>query len=45
MFKEYKGVAILCLVITILSIFWIVGFDKPNSTKRVSNDKSIIINA
>ena len=43
--KDYKGVAILYLVLTIVSIFWVVGFDKPNTTKRVSNDKSIVLNA
>jgi len=43
--KGYKGVAILYLVLTIVSIFWIVGFDKPEATKHVSNEKSIVLNA
>jgi len=45
MFKEYKGVVVICLVLTIISVFWVVGFDKPSNTKRVSNDKSIVLNA
>lgn len=45
MFKEYKGVAIICLVLTVISVFWVVGFDKPSNTKSVSNEKSIVLNA
>ena len=45
MLNEYKGALILCLVLTIISVFWVVGFDKPDNAKRVSNDKSIVLNA
>ena len=45
MFKEYKGVAIICLVLTVISVFWVVGVDKPSNTKSVSNEKTIVLNA
>lgn len=42
--KEYKGVAFIYLVITIINIFWVVGFDVPEKTEQVSNESNIVVN-
>lgn len=43
---EYKGVAIVYLVITIIAMFWITGFSKPDTNSQVKNDtnREVVIN-
>ncbi len=42
--KEFKGVAFIYLVITIINIFWVVGFDVPEKTEQVSNENNMVVN-
>lgn len=41
--KDYKGVALIYAILTLVSVVWIVNFDKP-STKQVSNERNVVIN-
>jgi len=41
--KDYKGVVLIYAILTLLSIIWIVNFDKPN-IKQVSNERNVVIN-
>lgn len=45
-FEEYKGVAIIYLVITIISIIWISGVNTQNKGMQVNNNdkKQVVIN-
>lgn len=45
LFKGYKGVAIIYIILTVLNIIWLVGYDNNTTTKQVSNEKSIVLNA
>ena len=42
--KEYKGVALIYLVLTVVNVLWFVNFEKPTDVKRVSNEKNIVLN-
>jgi len=42
--KDYKGVAIIYLVITIINILFVVNYNKPNEVKQVSNEKQVVYN-
>lgn len=44
--KDYKGVALIYLVITLVNVIWFVNFEKPNEeVSRVSNEKTVVFNA
>lgn len=45
MFKGYKGVALIYLVITLVNILWVVNYEKPVDTKQVSKERSVVLNA
>lgn len=42
--KDYKGVAIIYVILTIVNVIWIVGYEKPDEIKQVSNEKNVVIN-
>ena len=40
--KDYKGVAIMYLILTIISIIWFVGYEKPEYVNsKVDNTKMV----
>lgn len=39
--KDYKGVALIYLVITIINIICLVNYEKPNENIRVQNEKAV----
>ena len=41
LFKDYKGVMLIYLVITIINVVWMVNYEKPNDNKRVQNENSV----
>lgn len=43
--KDYKGVAVIYIVLTLINIVWVVNYEKPVDNKRVSNEKNIVLNA
>jgi len=43
--KDYKGVALIYLVITIVNVIWVVNYNKPEDIKQVSNEKNVVFNA
>ena len=45
LFKDYKGVALLYLLITIINVVWVINYEKPNDVKQVQNEKQVVINA
>ena len=42
--KDYKGVAIIYLIITVINILFVVNYNKPNEVKQVSNEKQVVYN-
>ena len=45
LFKEYKGVALIYLFITIVNVMWVVNYEKPDYIKQVNKEKDIVLNA
>ena len=43
--KDYKGVAFIYIVLTLVNVLWVVNYEKPVNVKRVSNEKNIVLNA
>lgn len=43
--KDYKGVALIYIILTIVNIIWIVGYEKPIETTQVSSERNVVINA
>ncbi len=43
--KDYKGVALIYLVITLVNVIWVVNYNKPEDVKQVSNERNIVLNA
>ena len=42
--KDYKGVAIIYLIITVINILFVVNYNKPNEVKHVSNEEQVDYN-
>lgn len=42
--KDYKGVLLIYVVLTIINAIWIVGYEKPSDVKQVSTEKNVVIN-
>lgn len=42
--KEYKAVALIYLIITLVNVIWVINYDKPNEIKQVSKEKVILQN-
>ena len=42
--KEYKGIAFIYIVLTLVNVLWIINYEEPVETKRVSNEKNIVLN-
>ena len=45
LFKGYKAVAVLYLIITVINIVWVVNYEKPNDIKQVNKQKDVVLNA
>lgn len=45
LFKGYKGVAIIYLVLTIINVVWVVNYEKPSSEKQVSAIRDVVLNS
>lgn len=43
--KDYKGVALIYIVLTLVNAIWIIGYERPSEVKQVSNERSIVLNA
>lgn len=43
--KDYKGVALIYLVITLINVIWVVNYNKPDDIKQVSNERNVVLNA
>lgn len=43
--KDYKGVALIYLIITLINVVWVVNYDKPNDIKQVSKERNVVLNA
>lgn len=44
-FRGYKGVALIYLVITLVNVIWVVNYEKPVDTKQVSKERNVVLNA
>ena len=42
--KDYKGVALLYLVIILVNIIWVVNYEKPQDLKQVNKERNIVFN-
>lgn len=43
--KDYKGVALIYLVITLINVVWVVNYEKPNDVKQVNKERNVVLNA
>lgn len=43
--KDYKGVALIYLIITLVNVAWVVNYDKLNDIKQVSKERNVVLNA
>ena len=41
--KDYKKVAIIYILLTLINVIWIVSYDRNDNVKQVSNDKKIAL--
>jgi len=41
--KDYKGMAFVYLVLTLINIIWLVSYDKPSAVKQVELKKSSLV--
>ena len=44
-FKEYKGVALVYLVITLINVVFIVNYEKPGDVKQAAKERNVVLNA
>lgn len=44
-FKEYKVVAIIYLVLTIINVVWLVNYDRSDMKKQVKKTTDIVYKA
>lgn len=44
LFKGYKGVALIYLIITLINIIWLVNYEKPDEVKQVSKERNVVLN-
>lgn len=42
-FKDYKGVALIYLVVTIINVICLINYEKPNETVRTENEKAVVV--
>ncbi len=42
--KDYKGMMIIFLIITIVNVLWVVNAPTNEGEKQVRNDTSIVLN-
>lgn len=42
--KDYKGMMIIFLIITIVNVLWVVNAPTSEDEKQVRNDTSIVLN-
>lgn len=43
--KDYKMVAVVYLIITLVNVVWLVNYERPQTTSHVSNEKNVVLNA
>ena len=43
--KNYKGVALIYLILTLVNVIWIISYDKQSEVKQVSNERNFVLNA
>lgn len=42
--REYKGVALIYLVLALINVVWMINVENPVNKEKVSNEKSIVMN-
>lgn len=42
--KDYKGVAFIYVILTLINVVWVIGYEKIDEVKQVSNEKNVVIN-
>lgn len=43
--KEYKGIMIMFLIITIVNVIWVTSYDNSKIVNTVNKEKTIALNA
>ncbi len=41
--KDYKGVAIVYLVLTIFNVLWVINYDKPSENLEAKVNTEVVI--
>ena len=42
-FKDYKGVALIYLVVTIINVICLINYEKPIETVKIENEKAVVV--
>lgn len=42
--KDYKGVALIYIIITLVNVLWVVNYDRPNEVKQVQKERNVVMN-
>lgn len=43
--KDYKGVALIYIVLTLINVVWLVSYERPNKLSHVKTKKEVVFNA
>lgn len=44
-FKGYKGVALIYLIITIVNVIWVINYERPTDIKQASEKTNVVLNS
>ena len=42
--KGYKKVVMLNLVLTVINVIWVIGYERPTEKNEVYKEKNVVIN-
>lgn len=45
LFKGYKGVALIYLIITIVNVIWVINYERPTDIKQASEKTNVVLNS
>ena len=42
--KGYKSVIMIYLILSVVNVIWVIGYEKPVEKKEVYKEKSVVVN-
>ncbi len=43
--KDYKGVALIYIVITLINVIWVINYERPSEISKTVSEKTVVFNA